>query len=316
MLYTMGEIILSLILAGGFGFLIGWLLRGLSLRRRMEAQYETEIAHRQARLKEVETDLRDTRERADALETEVAGMTADLRERKDSGSTLEARLAEAETASLDLSVQMEQLRSDLAERDEKISGLEAGLDAAPPVDALNALEDQVAGLRGESEAKDAEIARLADQIEQLESEETTAPGAETVVAELEKAVDGLRDDVSDRDVRIKELEGELGIEREPLRTDKPDSDSARAAVEEIAQRTAGSESVPDDDLKRIYGVGPKIEGLLKEMGITSFRQIAGFADTDIDAVAAALGSFPDRIRRDDWMSGAAAAHEKKYGSAP
>ena len=56
--------------------------------------------------------------------------------------------------------------------------------------------------------------------------------------------------------------------------------------------------------------------MLKEMDITSYRQVAKFEPDDIAYVAAALESLPDRIERDDWMSSAATFHEETYGERP
>lgn len=98
---------------------------------------------------------------------------------------------------------------------------------------------------------------------------------------------------------------------------EPEMDPAvvREKVAQIARRTAADTTPADDDLKAIKGIGPKLEALLKELGITSYRQIAHLQEDDIQYVAAALGSFPDRITRDNWMAGARKAHEQKYGTA-
>ena len=55
-----------------------------------------------------------------------------------------------------------------------------------------------------------------------------------------------------------------------------------------------------DDLKKISGVGPKIEERLHELGITKFEQIANFSAEDIERIDNAL-SFKGRIQRDDWQ---------------
>lgn len=68
-----------------------------------------------------------------------------------------------------------------------------------------------------------------------------------------------------------------------------------------------------DDLKTISGIGPVLEKTLNRLGITSYAQIARFTRRDIDRVAAALNSFRDRIRRDNWVSGAKKEYRKKYG---
>ena len=56
-----------------------------------------------------------------------------------------------------------------------------------------------------------------------------------------------------------------------------------------------------DDLKLIKGVGPKIEGMLNDLGIYKFSQIAAWSKSDIEEVSSKLGSFKDRITRDDWV---------------
>lgn len=93
----------------------------------------------------------------------------------------------------------------------------------------------------------------------------------------------------------------------------PTRDEGRTRISEIAARTAGGVPPTDDDLTKVRGIGPKIEGLLKSMGITSFRQIARFETDDIAYVTVALEAFPGRIERDDWMSSAAEQHVAEYG---
>lgn len=55
-----------------------------------------------------------------------------------------------------------------------------------------------------------------------------------------------------------------------------------------------------DDLKRISGVGPKLEGVLNEMGIYRFDQVADWTSEHIAWVDARL-KFKGRIERDNWI---------------
>ena len=103
----------------------------------------------------------------------------------------------------------------------------------------------------------------------------------------------------------------------PAARNKALIDSAPAATVEPKQAAAPKQG---DDLTRIKGVGPKLVALLHEQGITSFAQIAGWSDTDIDRIDAALGRFEGRIRRDDWVGQASLlaagddrAYAEKYG---
>ncbi|PZU56728.1 MAG: hypothetical protein DI547_15840 [Sphingobium sp.] len=75
-----------------------------------------------------------------------------------------------------------------------------------------------------------------------------------------------------------------------------------------------------DNLLLLKGVGPKLNTLLGEIGVTSFAQIAAWTDADIAAVDARLGNFKGRPVRDHWVdqakylaAGDTAGFEAKYG---
>ncbi|MCC1480565.1 50S ribosomal protein L21 [Roseibaca sp. Y0-43] len=55
-----------------------------------------------------------------------------------------------------------------------------------------------------------------------------------------------------------------------------------------------------DDLKKISGVGPKLEGLLHENGVFHFDQIAAWGPSEIAYMDDKL-SFKGRIERDGWI---------------
>lgn len=57
-----------------------------------------------------------------------------------------------------------------------------------------------------------------------------------------------------------------------------------------------------DDLKKIKGVGPKLEALLNSMGVFHFRQIAGWDADEVAWVDENLEGFRGRVSRDDWVS--------------
>ena len=71
-----------------------------------------------------------------------------------------------------------------------------------------------------------------------------------------------------------------------------------------------------DDLKLIVGVGPVLERMLQQLGVTTYRQIARWGEHDIDEFDAKLPEFPGRIRRDGWVTQARALHASKYGAPP
>ncbi len=106
----------------------------------------------------------------------------------------------------------------------------------------------------------------------------------------------------------------------------PEPEPAPAPTPEPAAQAAppvpsAAPSSGEDDLKRIKGVGPKLEKLLKELGISTYAQIASWSEADIDRIDAQLGNFQGRIRRDSWTeqakflaAGDVAGFEGKFGS--
>ena len=60
-----------------------------------------------------------------------------------------------------------------------------------------------------------------------------------------------------------------------------------------------------DDLKLIKGVGPKLENMLNEQGLTTFVQVSMLDEAAIDALNARLTGFQGRIQRDNWVDQAA-----------
>lgn len=57
-----------------------------------------------------------------------------------------------------------------------------------------------------------------------------------------------------------------------------------------------------DDLKRIKGIGPKMERLCNELGFYHFDQIASWTPDEEAWVNANLEGFKGRVSRDEWIS--------------
>ncbi|WP_411035334.1 NADH-quinone oxidoreductase subunit E [Shinella sp. BYT-45] len=99
------------------------------------------------------------------------------------------------------------------------------------------------------------------------------------------------------------------------------SEGGDAAAKQPAEKAAAKPSLDDknrpaaiarpaspDDLKLISGVGPKIEGILHELGIFTFAQVASWEKAEREWVDGYL-NFKGRIERDDWTGQAKALAE-------
>lgn len=105
----------------------------------------------------------------------------------------------------------------------------------------------------------------------------------------------------------------------PVEPAPPPEDAA--PPEEIAPPGLPKAEGPPDNLLLIKGVGPKLNTLLGELGVTRYDQIAAFTEDDIAALDAQLGTFEGRIQRDNWVEqasylarGDTAGFEAKFGA--
>jgi predicted flap endonuclease-1-like 5' DNA nuclease len=108
----------------------------------------------------------------------------------------------------------------------------------------------------------------------------------------------------------------------PKAAAKPVVEKAKAekAPKAQAAKPAPTSSIPDN-LELIKGLGPKVNNLLKGLGVTSFAQVANWTAADVADIDAKLGAFAGRITRDNWIdqaqllaAGNIAGFEQKYGA--
>ena len=86
----------------------------------------------------------------------------------------------------------------------------------------------------------------------------------------------------------------------------PEAPAAEEPAADVPQsRPAGMEAAREggpDDLKRIKGVGPKLEDLLHSMGFYHFDQIASWTAEEVAWVDDNLEGFKGRVSRDEWIA--------------
>ena len=95
---------------------------------------------------------------------------------------------------------------------------------------------------------------------------------------------------------------------------------AQPAPKAKAAKPAPVSSIPEN-LELIKGLGPKVNTLLKGLGVTSFAQVASWTAADVSEIDAQLGAFAGRITRDNWIdqaqllaAGDVVGFEQKYGA--
>ncbi|MBB4185245.1 NADH-quinone oxidoreductase subunit E [Sinorhizobium terangae] len=114
------------------------------------------------------------------------------------------------------------------------------------------------------------------------------------------------------------------IEGETVDKSKPAKPAVvgRPSLEDKNRPASIEKPATVDDLKLISGVGPKIEGILHEIGIYTFAQVASWKKAEREWVDGYL-NFKGRIERDDWVKqakalakGGEAEYIKVFGKKP
>jgi predicted flap endonuclease-1-like 5' DNA nuclease len=129
----------------------------------------------------------------------------------------------------------------------------------------------------------------------------------------------LRLQLAERDAALARFQ-ELSLERERLFGELADARAETARYRQLIVDIENNAPPPilsgpagPDDLKLIVGVGPVLERMLHNLGVTTFRQIARWTERDVAEFDSKLPEFPGRIVRDQWVTQARALHESKYG---
>ncbi len=90
--------------------------------------------------------------------------------------------------------------------------------------------------------------------------------------------------------------------RKTVEEREADQAAGRQAFAEVVVRVGTPDSV--DQLTKIYGIGKKYAGMLNDLGISSYAQIAQLRKADVRTLAAALGVLDDRLETEDWVGSA------------
>jgi predicted flap endonuclease-1-like 5' DNA nuclease len=252
------------------------------------------------------------------------------------------RAADARCRELEL-----RLQELAAERSAALGALEARAERVDPL--VRQVEDRDALLQAalfERDAAQRRVRESAARVESLESEvnrlarEARAGARAPEAAEGERQAGSIgrerdearaearrlaleletaRAELRERDRRFRSLaaDNERVVRELTQRVHELEADLVSGATVAGTSRGEEGNGAPPadgaDDLTAIRGIGPVLARRLAEHGVTTFSQVASWSDEDIERMGRLLGAFPDRIRRDAWVAGARAAHERKYG---
>lgn len=151
-------------------------------------------------------------------------------------------------------------------------------DAAPGAGKANKLRSEIDQYRVAAAQQQARISLLEEELADKQSTASVTP-MPTASAVVEAAPE--QPDVPDLPEMPKVIDP-LAIGTEPVTLDGPNGGQA-------------------DDLKKIKGVGPKLERLCNMMGFWHYDQIAKWSDDEVAWVDENLQGFKGRVSRDEWV---------------
>jgi predicted flap endonuclease-1-like 5' DNA nuclease len=155
---------------------------------------------------------------------------------------------------------------------------------------------RLAALQDELRESDSALAETKDRLIALQMEHRTADArAKSLEADAAQAKRAAEQAV-EQEMRQRQIVGELQNELDALRR----APSARAAQPVQKPAPAAQAVKAGDDLTEIRGIGKVIERRLRELGVTSFRQLAELSQEDAKKINDAI-DFPGRVERERWV---------------
>ncbi|MFS4438815.1 NADH-quinone oxidoreductase subunit NuoE [Paracoccaceae bacterium GXU_MW_L88] len=168
---------------------------------------------------------------------------------------------------------------------------------------------------------DAPVSEDGVSVQETDVDRVARPGDETASEDAEdvKKAEAATESKGDKAKTTKDTAG-VAKGKASEKKGAAKKDSAQKETAKKAAETAESEDKPQkkpetldgardgnaDDLKKINGVGPKLEALLNSLGFYHFDQIANWTDEEVNWVDENLEGFKGRIERDEWVKQAKA----------
>jgi 1,4-alpha-glucan branching enzyme len=100
---------------------------------------------------------------------------------------------------------------------------------------------------------------------------------------------------------VLEHEGPIRVKKETKKVaTKAPKTSKKGSKGDLLGSIGKAKAKDKDDLQKINGIGPKLEDMLYDLGIYTYKQLSAMTDKEYDLVDDMLGKFKGRGKRDDW----------------
>ena len=125
------------------------------------------------------------------------------------------------------------------------------------------------------------------------------PSAKNIQLEMDK----LHRKISNRENKIISLRNDLDHCRATLRAYKADMEEVcrPSFVPPLPRSVPSAIAFEADDLKKISGVGPALEGMLNALNIYTYEQVAALTPEIIGELGDTLETLSNHIIKEDWV---------------
>ncbi len=179
---------------------------------------------------------------------------------------------------------------------------------------IDDLREQVRSAENRALASSAAVVQeYKGKLATLESELQTSRLDQSILREHEHTIEALKSKVNTRPIPILEPTHSKPAKKKESKASKSKPTTIPAAGLKVPAKGLNIAAAKvKDDLQVVKGIGPVMEGKLNEFGVYSYEQLGRLKTADIKTLATTLGSFPDRIDRDNWVSQSKNLFKQKY----
>ncbi|MCB0705322.1 MAG: hypothetical protein KDC34_08435 [Saprospiraceae bacterium] len=292
-----------------FGFILAWILWGGRVRR-----LRNELKTVQDKAYGTEAELTVAREQIEANKKTLLEWKKNTDQAKGDLQTLQlahdrlrTQCRALEEKNGQLNEMVESYESNIEVLNEQIVGLRTQntLLSSEQQQGTSLSEDAVDGLAEMQSSYNATIRRMAafeEKLQQLENDNQS----------LRSEIDDIKGGGAPLELGAIAVEQPASVEDDATESEDAAKQAARLDVQAaIGTKIPKAKAKHQDDLKLINGIGPFIENQLNEIGIYTYEQVASFDKELIERITIAIGFFPGRILRDDWVGQAGRLAEIK-----
>jgi predicted flap endonuclease-1-like 5' DNA nuclease len=231
----------------------------------------------------------------------IEAVEAERTQLRSHASALEARIAALEIGApldspgaIELRSRLDRVDSRIELLDQRFGEIDGRESTPPPGDEFDPLEGRVEALEAHAVAA-ARVAALEARLDALEAHGSR----DAFDARIEIAVSELREWF---EARLEAMNARIAAVEAREQTGAPSAEPADlAGMRERLEALERGGAADTGGLRRIKGIGPKYERLLREAGVHDVADIARWTDADIERFAAVLGIAANRIRNAGWV---------------